>query len=190
MKRNTTMEKKDKINKAIAIELAAGVAAWLFLIAAKALGFLPGIDWSLTACGLIWIPAAVVLVIFLLAEAIELIRRLREAARRIHTALTLKDAMHGMTLNTLGPIYGVERQSGEINRHYEQRILFAAATKDKLHMKRTAPIPKPATGDALDKVAKKYGVKRNEGETDKHLQDRVRAAITKNMNEQLEGGKA
>ena len=130
------------------------------------------------------------LAIFLLAEAIELIRRLREAARRIHTALTLKDAMRGMTLNTLGPIYGVERQSGEINRHYEQRILFAAATKDKLHMKRTAPIPKPATGDALDKVAKKYGVKRDDGESDKHLQDRVRAAITKNMNEQLEGGKA
>ena len=190
MKRNTTTEEKDKINKAIAIELAAGVAVWLALIAAKALGFLPGIDWSLAACGLIWIPAAVVLAIFLLAEAIELIRRLREAARRIHTALTLKDAMHGMTLNTLGPIYGVERQSGEINRHYEQRILFAAATKDKLHMKRTAPIPKPATGDALDKIAKKYGVKREDGESDKHLQDRVRAAIAKNMNEQLEGGKA
>ena len=42
------MRKKDKITRALAIEIAFGLLAWLVLIAAKALGFLPGIDWSLS----------------------------------------------------------------------------------------------------------------------------------------------
>lgn len=174
----------------VAGQIALGLMVWVGIVIAKALGAFPGVSWITIIFGMLWIPALLTLLLFVILSAKEIIRKLHKIADGIHMARTLKSSMHGMTLNTLGPIYGVERQSGEINRHYEQRILFAAATKDKLHMKRTTPIPKPATGDALDKIAKKYGVKRNKGETDKHLQDRVRAAITRSMNEQLEGGKA
>ena len=42
---------------------------------------------------------------------------------------TLKSAMHGMTLNTIGRLYGLERQKNEDNRKYEKRILKVASVK-------------------------------------------------------------
>lgn len=174
----------------VAGQTALGLMVWVGLLIAKALGVFSGVSWITIIFGMLWIPAVLTLLLFVILSAKSIVRRLHRIADGLHAAHVLKSSMHGMTLNTLGPIYGVERQPGEINRHYEQRILFAAATKDKLHMKRTAPIPKPATGAALDKVAKKYGLKRNQGESDYHLQGRVREAVMKRLDDKLEGGKA
>ena len=44
-----------------------------------------------------------------------------------HAYRTLKSAMHGMTLNTIGKLYEVERQKNEDNRSYEKRILKVAS---------------------------------------------------------------
>ena len=184
------MDKKKSMLGAVSAELLVGVAVWLALVVLKALGALPGINWITVLFGMLWLPISLVLLLYIVVGAAGIVRWIREVVYKIHTALTLKDAMHGMTLNTLGPIYGVERQPGEPNRHYQQRIMFAAAKGTKLYLKRKKPVPKPAAGPALDQVAKKYGVKRRKGESDKHLQDRVRAAITKNLNEKLEGGQA
>lgn len=44
-----------------------------------------------------------------------------------HAYRTLKSAMHGMTLNTIGKLYEVDRQKNEDNRSYEKRILKVAS---------------------------------------------------------------
>ena len=43
---------------------------------------------------------------------------------------------------------------------------------------------KPATGQSLDNIARKYSLQRFKGETDKHLQERIRQAAL----EKLKGG--
>ncbi len=55
----------------------------------------------------------------------DIIQRL---ARR-HAYYTLKSAMHGMTLNTIGKLYDVEREKNEDNRSYERRILKTASRR-------------------------------------------------------------
>lgn len=185
------MNKKKSMLGAVSVELLIGVAVWLALVIVKALGFLPGVNWITVLLGMLWLPIALILLLYMIVGAADIIRWLREVAYRIHTVRTLRDAMHGMTLNTIGPIYGVERHPGEPNRYYEQRILFTAAKGKKLHLKRTTEEgPQPATGKALDKIAQKYGLQRYKNETDKHLQGRVREAVMKRPDEKLEGGKA
>lgn len=174
----------------VAGQTALGLMVWVGLLIAKALGAFPGVSWITIIFGMLWIPAVLTLLLFAILSAKSIVRKLHRIADGLHTAHVLKSSMHGMTLNTLGPVYGVERQPGEFNRHYEQRILYAAATRDDLRMYRKPDAPRPATGEKLDAIAEENGLKRNKGESDKHLQDRVRAAITKNLNEQLEGGKA
>ena len=44
----------------------------------------------------------------------------------------LKEAMYGMALNSIGPLYGVSREEGENNRRYERRILKAHMISDRL----------------------------------------------------------
>lgn len=184
------MSKKEKMTKALAIEIAVGVGVWLAMIAAKALGFLQRMKWITLVFGLCWIPAVIILLLFILAEAADIARQAREAAYRIKAALTLKSAMHGMTLNTLGPVYGVERFPGEPNRHYEQRILIVASRGKKIRRPEPESGPQPATGRALDKIAKRNGLQRGIGESDRDLQERIREAVMKRLNEKLEGGKA
>ena len=68
----------------------------------------------------VWIPAAVILVTLTAAEAMILIgktsKRYQEWKRRRKIARTLWEAMHGLTLNSVGPIYGVKRKAGELNK--------------------------------------------------------------------------
>lgn len=89
--------------------------------------------------------------------------------------------MEGLTLNSIGPIYGVRRQQGEKNQSYKRRILKAARTLDTVNMQAAL---KPATGQSLDNIARKYSLRRFKGETDKHLQERIRQAAL----EKLKGG--
>lgn len=48
---------------------------------------------------------------------------------RWNTYRTLKRALHGMTLNHIGKLYGVRRENGEDNRRFERRILKVAQAK-------------------------------------------------------------
>ena len=48
--------------------------------------------------------------------------------------------MHGMTLNSIGPIYGCHRKTGESNWKYERRILKAHMTSDKLWLVKGAKV--------------------------------------------------
>lgn len=168
----------------------SGCAVWVALAVVKLLGGLPLLSWPLLCSGLILIPPVLICAAFLLVGAYDLIRKLPDMNQQHHTYHMLKDAMHGLTLNTIGPIYGVDRRPGESNRLYEFRILKTAATADKIRIKRTKPVPRPATGAALDKIAEKYGLTRFKNESDKHLQGRVREAVTRELDEKLEGGKA
>ena len=59
---------------------------------------------------------------------------------RRKTARALKRAMHGMTLNSIGPIYGCHRKTGESNWKYERRILKAHMTSDKLWLVKDAKV--------------------------------------------------
>lgn len=56
----------------------------------------------------------------------------KEWLLRRKTARNLKEAMHGMTLNSIGALYGCTREKGEGNRSYERRILKAHMKSDKL----------------------------------------------------------
>ena len=159
----------------------SGCAVWVALAVVKLLGGLPLLSWPVLCSGLILIPTVLICSAFLLVGACDLIRKLPDINRQPHTYPTLKDAMHGMTLNTIGPIYGVDRRPGEPNRIYEFRILKAAATADKIRipnriyglrilkeaatadkirMKRARPMPRPATGTALDKTRSSKEVQR------------------------------
>mgnify|MGYP006958176373 CR=1 FL=1 len=184
------MKRYHNIESVIAIMLLGGVTVWLALVLAKMYGSFPGISWLLLGCGLVWIPLVLVSLTFLIVWLAELIINLKEYDYQYHTYKTLKDAMHGMTLNTIGPIYGVERLPGETNRYFEFRILVAATKGNKIYVKKLKPKPRPATGAKLDKVASKYGLQRHHNESDTHLQDRVREAVMKRLDEKLEGGKA
>ena len=65
-----------------------------------------------------------------------LIQTLRKIRDRFRAYYMLKQAVHGMTLNTIGPIYGVERRPGESNGHYESRILLEALWYDRTYIKK------------------------------------------------------
>lgn len=157
---------------------------WLALIAAKLTG---RVTWG-------WIPvvlsafliAAVVAVLFFgLAAAMiafgRSMKRLSEWKRRRKIARTLWESMEGLALNNVGPIYGVRRQPGEKNKEYKRRILKAARTLDVVNVQNA---PAPATGQKLDAIAAKHGLRRGKKETDAQLQERIRAQVIKN----LEGG--
>lgn len=157
---------------------------WLALIATRLTG---RVTWG-------WIPivlsafpiAAVVAALFLGLVAAMIafgrsMKRFNEWKRRRKIAWALWESMEGLTLNSVGPIYGVRRQPGEKNKEYKRRILKAARILDVVNVRNA---PKPATGQKLDAIAEKYGLQRGKKETDAQLQERIRAQVLKN----LEGG--
>lgn len=188
MNENTENERKNAGN-------GAGAVVWLlyFLISAggeailiyqKAAG---RVSWGLPAVLLsyFWISFATMAAFILLAVGAHIFCRAmkqhRERERRRRIARSLWDSMEGLTLNSIGPIYGVRRQQGEKNRSYKRRILKAARTLDTVNVQAAR---KPATGQSLDNIARKYSLRRFKGETDKHLQERIRQAAL----EKLKGG--
>lgn len=163
-----------------------GAAVWLVLVLLKASGLAYIMGWLPLGLGALWIPTAFTLLVYVLVWASEPIglglRRHKEWKRRRKVARTLWEAMHGLTLNSVGPIYGVQRKAGERNKDYERRILKAARTVDKANI--TAPLEapaRPATGLKLDAVAKKHGLTRRPGESDAALQDRIRTAVIEKL---------
>lgn len=164
----------------------AGSGCWIALVIAKCCGAIR-MNWPAVILGIMWVPALLLGFILAIVGVLTLInearKRIREWRRRRKIAWTLRESMEGLTLNSIGPVYGVKRQPGEKNRSYKRRILKAARTVDTVHIENAAR-PKPATGGKLDQVAKRHGLKRRPGETDAHLQNRIKeAALAK-----LEGG--
>lgn len=155
------------------------------LLIAKACGAIRT-SWIVVFLGAVCLPVLVMAFLLGLAGMMALLsntrRRIREWKRRRKISRTLWEAMDGMTLNSIGPIYGVKRQQGEKNRDYKHRILKAARTVDTVNVQN---VPKAATGHNLDKIASKHGLCRRPHETDAQLQSRIRTAVMK----ELEGGK-
>ena len=176
---------KRENNKLYALTLLIAAPAWIALLAAKGRGSV-GINWPTAILGAVWIPALTLAALLALTGVLVL---LHEATKRIHewkrhrkVARTLWESMEGLTLNNIGPIYGIRRQPGEKNRSYKRRILRAARTLDTVNVQNA---PTPATGQKLDAIAKKHGLRRYPHETDEQLQNRIREAVLKN----LEGGR-
>lgn len=158
--------------------------AELILICCKAAGRVTW-SWPAVLLSYFWISLAVMAAFVLLAVGAHIfcraMRRYREWKRRRKIAWALRESMEGLTLNSIGPIYGVRRQQGEKNREYKRRILKAARTLDTVNVQN---VPAPATGQKLDAIATKHGLRRFKGETDEHLQERIRQAVLR----KLEGG--
>lgn len=184
------MKDKPSLIGAYMAEIMIGLIVWLILLAAKALGLFPALSWAVIGSGFLWIPAACIMTLLVCLIAVRIIRRLQRAATRIYTARTLKQTMHGMTLNSVGPVFGVIRQPGEGNHSYESRIMRTAAKTGKVYNKNLIMTPKPATGAKLDEIAGKYDLSRHKGESDEHLQERVREAVRRRLEEQTKGAKA
>lgn len=148
--------------------------AWAFLLTLKVVGVIH-MSWPMVLSVIVWGVVATAAVIFMLGRVS---KRITEWIRRQKIARTLRKAMEGMTLNSIGPIYGVKRQQGEKNRSFKRRILKAARTVDTVNVQKK---PTPATGLRLDTVAQKHGLKRRHGETDEHLQNRLRDVAIKEL---------
>lgn len=188
MKRERAKNKKTKVARTSDNILTSyGIMCallWLALIVAKLTG---RVMWSWLAVVLsVFLIAVVVAALFLVAATVMIafgrsMKRITEWKRRRKIARKLWESMEGLTLNNVGPIYGVRRQPGEKNKEYKRRILKAARTLDVVNVQN---VPAPATGQKLDAIAAKHGLRRGEKETDAQLQERIRAQVLKN----LEGG--
>lgn len=64
--------------------------------------------------------------------------RLTTVAIRLGNYRKYRQAFYGLTLNTIGPMYGVQREKGEPNRHYERRILKVAVRRGPTQTKTTS----------------------------------------------------
>lgn len=180
MNANTENERKNAGN-------GAGAVAWLlyFLISAggeailiyqKAAGRVSW-GWSAVLLSYFWISFATMAAFILLAVGAHIFCRAmkqhRERERRRRIARSLWDSMEGLTLNSIGPIYGVRRQQGEKNRSYKRRILKAARTLDTVNLQAAR---KPAISQSLDSIAGKYGIQRRSWENDEDLRERIKKA--------------
>ena len=106
--------------------ILAATAAWLTLLLLKMAGVLP-ISWLAVALGVLWIPAAVVAVAFLLALTVIMARDLHQRirARRVvkRIARDFNLLAHGEILDKAAHRYGLHRAPGETDKELRERIL-------------------------------------------------------------------
>lgn len=99
----------------------AGVAVLAIL---KACGII-SMSWPVVIAGLVWVPTALLLITLWVATLLIWIgrtgKKVREYNRRRKISRTLDESMKGLTLNGVGPIYGIRRNKGENNTDYEKR---------------------------------------------------------------------
>lgn len=159
--------------------------AWAILAALVALSILTckvsgrlAWSWLGVALGYAWIMCSLVAAYVLLAVLARglcwAIKRGREQKRRRKLARTLNEAMEGLTLNSVGPIYGVRRKPGEKNRDFKRRILKAVQTVQTVYLSING-----AGGRVLDEIARQHGLQRNTGENDEKLRSRIIKAAGK-----------
>lgn len=136
------MEKRDIKKKNLGKEIGFFIIAlsflmWSVLIALRYTGIIMW-NWWIVALGFAWciVPAylatLIVVMIFYIISGIfaGLVIRSRKQ-RNYHT---MKEALHGLTLNKIGPMYSVIRTPGESNMAYERRILSAVYHSDTIHI--------------------------------------------------------
>ena len=132
-------------NKLYALTLLIATPAWIAILIAKGRGTI-GINWPTAILGAVWIPALTLAALLALTGVLVLLheatKRIHEWKRRRKVARTLWESMEGLTLNNIGPIYGIRRQPGEKNQSYKRRILKAARTLDTVNVQNA---PTPAT---------------------------------------------
>lgn len=106
--------------------ILAVTAAWLTLLLLKMAGVLP-ISWLAVTLGVLWIPAAVVAVAFLLALTVIMARDLHQRirARRVvkRIARDFNLLAHGEILDKAAKRYGLHRAPGETDKELRERIL-------------------------------------------------------------------
>ena len=129
-------------------------------------------NWPLAIAGLVWIPTALLLIMFWAAAILIWIgrtgKRIREYNRRRKISRTLDESMIGLTLNSVGPIYGIKRNKGESNNDYEKRI------REKLGLS-PRQLPKYETMEqlTLSNVGPIYGVVKKPTESWKRYRRRI-----------------
>lgn len=100
----------------------AGVAMLAILKACDVISM----SWPVVIAGLVWVPTALLLITLWVATLLIWIgrteKKIREHNRRRKISRTLDESMKGLTLNGVGPIYGIRRNKGENNTDYEKRI--------------------------------------------------------------------
>ena len=96
------------------------------------------------------------------------VKKIREYNRRRKISRTLDESMKGLTLNGVGPIYGIRRNKGENNTDYEKRI------REKLGFSPRS-LPKYETMEqlTLSNVGPIYGVVKKQDESWKHYRRRI-----------------
>lgn len=146
----------------------AGVAMLAIL---KACGII-SMSWPVVIAGLVWVPTALLLITLWVATLLIWIgrtgKKIREYNRRRKISRTLDESMKGLTLNGVGPIYGIRRNKGENNTDYEKRI------REKLGLSPRS-LPKYETMEqlTLSNVGPIYGVVKKQDESWKRYRRRI-----------------
>lgn len=146
----------------------AGVAVLAIL---KACGII-SMSWPVVIAGLVWVPTALLLITLWVATLLIWIgrteKKIREYNRRRKISRTLDESMKGLTLNGVGPIYGIRRNKGENNTDYEKRI------REKLGLSPRS-LPKYETMEqlTLSNVGPIYGVVKKQDESWKRYRRRI-----------------
>ena len=107
----------------------------------------------------------------------KLVKKLKKRRHQREIIRTISETMKILAMNGVGGVYGVKREPGESNRHFQKRINRAACELDNSERRR----PAPATGAKLDKIAETHGLTRGSGETDTELQERIRQQVYKKL---------
>lgn len=175
--------KREENNNGLGFWLALTFIAavlWAALIVAKAIGAAQ-ISWPAALLSCFWISAAVITVgIFVIIGSNKLEKITKKLKKRRHQRemiRTISETMKILTMNGVGGVYGVKREPGESNRHFQKRINCAACELDNSERRR----PAPATGAKLDKIAEAHGLTRGAGETDAELQERIRQSVFRKL---------
>lgn len=162
----------------------AGVAMLAIL---KACGII-SMSWPVVIAGLVWVPTTLLLITLWVATLLIWIgrtgKKIREYNRRRKISRTLDESMKGLTLNGVGPIYGIRRNKGENNTDYEKRI------REKLGFSPRS-LPKYETMEqlTLSNVGPIYGVVKKQDESWKHYRRRILKAAQTIDTVQLPTGK-
>lgn len=145
-----------------------GVAVLAIL---KACGII-SMSWPVVIAGLVWVPTALLLITLWVAALLIWIgrtgKKIREYNRRRKISRTLDESMIGLTLNSVGPIYGIKRNKGESNSDYEKRIRETVGLSPR-------SLPKYETMEqlTLSNVGPIYGVVKKPDESWKRYRRRI-----------------
>lgn len=94
----------------------ATLAGVVMLAILKVCGII-SMSWPVVIAGLVWVPTALLLITLWVATLLIWIgrtgKKIREYNRRRKISRTLDESMKGLTLNGVGPIYGIRRNKAK-----------------------------------------------------------------------------